>query len=266
MTHGYNMKISKKGKSSKKNLLISLILFMISILFFLYGIVIFSVHSGTYMYFVWFFLGLIFLLLGLITFFDKWKTVPKALKAILAVCFTLFGLLIVVTWSLMIPHFFDRGEKNADAVIVLGAQVKTTGPSTILKYRLDIAIDYLNENPSAVCIVSGYRGKTEPFSEAKGMKDYLVKQGISEERVIMEDKSKNSSKNLEYSKKLLPSEDASVVLVTNNTHMYRALAIARKKGYKNISGLSAETPRLFLLNNMLYESMSIVKNTVLRNM
>lgn len=260
------MSTNIKGKPSIKNIISALVFFVLSSFTFVYGIIILSVNSGTYMYFVWFFFGIIFLLLGIITLSNKWKSVPKWIRILIQIGFVSFGLLIVITWSQIIPHFSDNGEKNADAVIVLGAQVKETGPSTILKYRLDVAKEYLDENPDAVCIVSGYRGKTEPFSEAKGMKDYLVKQGISAERVVMEDKSKNSSKNLEYSKKLLPSEDASVVLVTNNTHMYRALAIARKKGYKNISGLSAETPRLFLLNNMLYESMSIVKNTVLRNM
>ena len=255
-----------KTKLSAKNIIPALILFILAAFTIWYGIVIFSVHSGSYMYFVWFALGIIFLVLGIITIRGRWGKVKKIIKLLIGLFFICFGLLIAITWSLIIPHFSDQGENNADAVIVLGAQVKKSGPSTILKYRLDAAIDYLNENPGTICIVSGYRGKTEPFSEAKGMKEYLVQQGIAEDRVIMEDKSRNSSQNLKFSKKLLPKNNASVVLVTNNTHMYRALRIAKKNGYTNISGLSAYTPKLFLLNGMLYESLSIVKNTVLGRM
>ena len=36
--------------------------------------------------------------------------------------------------------------KNLDYIIVLGAQVKESGPSVILRYRLDRAVSYLKEN------------------------------------------------------------------------------------------------------------------------
>lgn len=260
------MNTEPKKKLSAKNIILAVILFIIAALAFWYGSVILAVNSGTKFFMVWFALGIIFLVLGIITLSGKWNQVHKAIKILIALFFVCSGILIAVTWSLIIPHFNDSGEKNADAVIVLGAQVKKNGPSTVLRYRLDAAIVYLNENPDAVCIVSGYQGKKEPYTEAKGMKDYLKKQGIPESRIIMDDKSENSSQNLEYSKKLLPKDNAKVVLVTSNTHMYRALRIAKKNGYENISGLSAHTPKLFLLNGMLYESLSIVKNTVLGRM
>ena len=44
-------------------------------------------------------------------------------------------------------------------MIVLGAQVHADKPSVVLKYRLDEAILYLNENPETVCIVAGGQGK-----------------------------------------------------------------------------------------------------------
>lgn len=57
--------------------------------------------------------------------------------------------------------------RGLDYIIVLGAQVRKDGPSPVLKYRLDKAVEYLNENPDTVCIVSGGQGSNEPWSEAE---------------------------------------------------------------------------------------------------
>ena len=178
----------------------------------------------------------------------------------------LFLLVILLTWSRIIPHFNDRGKPGAEAVIVLGAQVRRSGPSTVLRFRLDAAVSYLQENPDTVCIVSGSQGPNEPFTEAEGMKTYLIGKGIPEDRILIEKKAKSTAENIEFSMKMLSSLDRPVVIVSNDFHMYRALSIAKRLGCADISGRSAGSPRLFLLNNMLYESAANVKNTVQGNM
>lgn len=64
--------------------------------------------------------------------------------------------------------------KNLDYIIVLGAQVKESGPSVILRYRLDRAVSYLKENDNTLVIVSGGQGANEKATEASVMKEYLV--------------------------------------------------------------------------------------------
>lgn len=64
--------------------------------------------------------------------------------------------------------------KNLDYIIVLGAQVKESGPSVILRYRLDRALSYLKENDNTLVIVSGGQGANEKATEASVMKEYLV--------------------------------------------------------------------------------------------
>lgn len=241
-------------------LIASILLFFAGGLAAAYGLFVRMANSGTGFYLVWIGLGALFLLLGLFTAAGWWSRVPKAVKIILLAVLASGLVLIAVTWSRIVPHFSDRGKAGADAVIVLGAQVRSTGPSTILKYRLNAAASYLKENPDAVCIVSGAKGKNEPFTEAQGMKEYLVEQGIPGKNILLEEKAENTAENLAYSRKLLPSEDASVVLVTNNFHVYRALALAKKQGYSDVSGLAAGSPKLYLPNNMLYESAAVLKN------
>ena len=62
----------------------------------------------------------------------------------------------------MISQMHADGREGLDYIIVLGAQVRKDGPSPVLKYRLDKAVEYLNENPDTVCIVSGGQGSNEP--------------------------------------------------------------------------------------------------------
>lgn len=150
-------------------------------------------------------------------------------------------------------------EKNdLDYIIVLGAQVYKDKPSSVLKYRLDRAITYLNENPNALCIVSGGKGENEPFSEGYGMKEYLVKNNIAENRIIIEDKSKSTKENLINSKKIINDETKTIGIVTNNFHMYRALLIAKKENI-NAYGVVASSKALYLPNNLLREFLALIK-------
>ena len=52
-------------------------------------------------------------------------------------------------------------------------------------------------------IVSGGRGRGEDITEASAMKDYLVSKGINKDMIIMEDKSKTTKENFDFSKKII---------------------------------------------------------------
>lgn len=151
---------------------------------------------------------------------------------------------------------------NFNYIIVLGAQVKENGPSAVLKYRLDVAIEYLNENPDTVCIVSGGQGYNEPFSEAKGMADYLKNQGIDVERIIQEDKSTTTVENIKFSMALMEQKNASVGVVANDFHVYRATQIAKKQGLHDVSGIAAYSSIPYLPNNILRECCGILVDIV----
>ena len=98
---------------------------------------------------------------------------------------------ITVLCGMITGEFKSKGQQNLDYIIVLGAQVRESGPSVVLQYRLDAAIDYLNKNPDTICIVSGGQGVNEPFSEAEGMAKYLLENGIEMDRILLEEMSKN---------------------------------------------------------------------------
>ena len=168
--------------------------------------------------------------------------------------------------SLILSGISTEEKQNLDYIIVLGAQVREDGPSTILQDRLDAALSYLQENPETICIVSGGQGVNEPLSEAEGMSDYLIAHGILSERILLEDTSRNTVENIRNSKELISNSDGSVGIVTNNFHVFRAVQIAKAQGLGDVYGISAYSHPLNLPNNVLRECCGILKDWLFRNL
>ena len=92
---------------------------------------------------------------------------------------------------------------NLDYVIVLGAKVDEQGMSNSLRERLDKAIEYSQDNPGTVLILSGGQGEDEPHSEAKVMYQYLLYNGVPPEQMVQENVSTSTVENIAYSKALI---------------------------------------------------------------
>jgi len=237
-----------------------------SLFCFAYCILICSIRSGTRFYLVWGMGGCFFLGLTAFLHFHMWSKLPHGLqKSILAVI--VFGALtFVIVEGCIISAYHAKGEPDLDYLIVLGAQVKEKGPSAALKFRLDTAYDYLVENEDTLCIVSGGQGANEPHSEAQGMYDYLLGKGIAKERLIMEDRSTDTSENIAFSSVFLDMEKDHVGIVTNNFHVFRGVHLAKHQGIRNVCGIAAPSNIYFQLNNMVREFFGILKDLVCGNL
>nr|WP_265588816.1 YdcF family protein [Terrisporobacter petrolearius] len=120
-------------------------------------------------------------------------------------------------------------------MIVLGAKVNKEGVSKTLKQRLDKAIEYYNENKHLNIIVSGGQGKDEVMSEAWAMKNYLVKNGVNKNNIILENKATTTLENIMFSKEIM--EDLKLenkaLIVTSDYHLFRGRFIASMLGIDN---------------------------------
>lgn len=239
-----------------------LLFLIISLACLFYGFKIKACETGTHYYVLWFFLSLFFSLLILAVYFSWWDKLPAALKIINIVFMFLVLFLFIILMVLILSKFKRKETDTFDYLIVLGSHVKKDGPSSILKYRLEIAESYLKQNSKTLCIVSGSQGSDEPFSEAFGMAYYLIKQGISSDRILLEDKSTNTYENISFSMKSFDLATKRIGIVTNNFHMFRALKIAKHLGIKNAEGLPAGSPSASLFHSMIYECGSIMKGLI----
>ncbi len=124
------------------------------------------------------------------------------------------------------------GVYEPETVIVLGCKTINGVPSVMLGARLDRAIEYLEENPQAVCVVTGGKGSDETEPEADTMERYLITKGIDKERIYKEDKATNTEENLQYSKEIIIKENLSenVIIVSESYHVYRGMRNAQKQG------------------------------------
>lgn len=239
---------------------------IIGVIFILYGIALRLVGVGTRFYLIWPVIGGVCLGIAAALHFDIWSKLPILVKRLTILLVALSIGVGVLVEGIIFSAFNTKGKDNLDYIIVLGAQVYEHGPSRVLKYRLDRAVEYLDENPDTKCIVSGGKGYNEPFAEAYGMKKYLVENGVDENRIVLEDKSENTVQNIQYSIKLIDADNMSVGILTNNFHMFRGLNIAKKQGIKNVCGVPAKSSITYLPNNMLREGFGVIKDFIKGNL
>lgn len=237
------------------------------VLCILYCIGIAIAGFGTYFFLIWGLMGVLSLLLAaLLANRELVARLPVWLKVMAITLFCMGLFLFGAVEGMILTQYQAYPAPGADYVIILGAQWKPEGPSEVLRRRLNSAVQYLNQNPDTMVIVSGGQGSNEPISEAAGMRQYLSDIGVSDERILMEDQSGNTMENLVFSGRLLDKENDRVVIVTNNFHMFRALRIAGKQGYAKVEGLAASSVTGFVPNNLLREFLGVVKDYVVGNL
>jgi uncharacterized SAM-binding protein YcdF (DUF218 family) len=161
-------------------------------------------------------------------------------------------------------HSLLVAPKDVDYMIILGARVKGTTPSLALQYRIDAAAQYLKDNQTTIAIASGGKGDGEAISEALAIKNGLVKQGVEEERIILESKSTDTVENITYSMKLIPDNLKTGLIVSNDFHIYRAKLIAKDLGLK-LAGLPADTPAIAIPKSYSREYLAITKYFIKRS-
>ena len=107
-------------------------------------------------------------------------------------------------------------NKKVDYVIILGARVKGEKPTKSLMERIKAATEYLRKNPEVKVIATGGQGKNEGVAEGLAIKRDLLKNGISEDRIILEDKSKNTVENFRFSLEKIENIENSKNILNNN--------------------------------------------------
>ena len=177
-----------------------------------------------------------------------------------------FGVAFVLILEGLIVFGGSRSmpEKPADDIIVLGALVEGETPSRTLQLRLDTAYQYLVAFPGAKAVLSGGQGNGEDISEAEAMRRYLAAKGIVPERLILENRSKNTYENFVFSLALLGDDkNLKICVVTSDFHMFRAKMLAWKLG-RSVDGWGSGTPPLLVPNYHYREMIGIMKDFIVR--
>ena len=147
----------------------------------------------------------------------------RVLCALLAAGFALFFVMEawVLTWAR------TDNDSPVTAVVVFGAGVNGTVPSLSLKVRLQAALDYVQDKPEVLIVVSGGQGPGEDITEARCMADWLIARGVDADRILLEERSTNTEENVRFSRELLAERGidplSSIAYVTADYHLCRAV-------------------------------------------
>lgn len=122
---------------------------------------------------------------------------------------------------------------GGDVGIILGMSMWGDEPSPGLKERLDYGLNLYKEGKFSRFIVSGGLDKPNlKYTEAQGMRNYLVQQGVPEDQIYLENKATSTYENLLFSKEIMDREGwTSAVIVTHTYHGRRSQEIAAELGY-----------------------------------
>ena len=185
------------------------------------------------------------------------------------------GLLILISsfclvQALITVQMKQKPEPDCEYLLILGCRVRGLEITKSLRYRLDAALAYLEQNEkhskdntqnkTIRIIVSGGQGPGEDISEAQAMKDYLCAHGIEASRIFMEAQSTDTEKNIAYSARFIPDKNAKIGVVSNDFHLFRAGMLVRAKGFHNVSTIAARSDEVLFLNYRVREYFGVLKD------
>lgn len=193
----------------------------------------------------------------------KWV---KALFALILLGVLVFGALL----GAVLHGSYDRVDGQPEIMVILGCQVKPWGPSVLLQDRINKAADYLHGHPDVIVVASGGQGPDEHMTEAQAIHDALVEQGIDSNRILLEERSRNTIQNLRYSMALLEEmgydTGADTVVVSNGFHLTRVrmLWVRIHGDDDNLSTLAAPSSHVPSRFKMyIREPIALVKSFIL---
>lgn len=177
----------------------------------------------------------------------------------------LFSLLLLIVFVDRLPR---ASLNNPTHLVVLGAGLDAQNqPGEILQTRLDLARQLLQQDPQLKALLSGGQGQDEGSSEALAMQSYLLKAGISADRLLLEDQSHSTRDNLKFSRELLAQQAGIVrpVILTSDFHWYRASLMAERQGWSEFGVQTSSTPWWQLLACWPREYLALINDLYLKD-
>lgn len=184
--------------------------------------------------------------------------IPRGLLITGRTLIALAAVFFFLVQGMIIHGMVASAPQGLDYLVILGARVNGTEPSPALQMRSEVAAEYLLSNPDTIAIASGGMGEGENMTEAECIAGILKEAGVPEERILLEDKATSTAENMRFSYAMMDSPYATVGVVTNGYHMYRAQLIARSNGDHPIYGVSAGSSLFMLPHTMTREFIGLV--------
>lgn len=175
---------------------------------------------------------------------------------------------IMEFWSWMnremkkIPDVLPDGlpEDDSLCIVVLGYGLESDGDmKPELVGRMETALNCAEKYPNAyvLCTGGGTAAGNKNVTEAGQMSKWLIAQGVDESRIIVEQRSRTTAMNAQYSCRLLREEYPqvrSLALVTSDYHIRRGCLVFNTESVLTDSGLEIVGNAVYVANRDVTET------------
>ncbi|MEP7383680.1 MAG: YdcF family protein [Gemmatimonadota bacterium] len=139
--------------------------------------------------------------------------------------------LLVAAWLLSLTGVLvwgtREGARPSDAIVVLGAAQYDGRPSPVLKARLDHALELWNRGLAPHVILTGGRGAGDTTTEAAVGRAYLLRRGVPDKAMLLENAGRSTDESLGSVAKLMSAQRLhEAILVSDPFHMMRLQILA----------------------------------------
>jgi len=143
----------------------------------------------------------------------------------------------------MIQRFWmidDHPPSNPGCFVIPSYALKNSSlPTRPTRAQIELAFEWWKKFPDAKLIMSTGDNQGLGIPNSRVMADYAFSLGLPRESAIEEDQSRNTYENLLYSEKIIKARNLGPpTLVTLDLYTRRAVATARKMGWKDFCWLS----------------------------
>ncbi|WP_281887151.1 YdcF family protein [Paenibacillus sp. YYML68] len=178
-----------------------------------------------------------------------------------AIAALLLAAIWVGTVQLRMSLMPEQPLDKHDVAIVLGAALWHDKPSPALRERLNRAVELYEAGITSKLIVTGgYDRPDSVLTEAEGMRNYLVENGIPEEDIYLENLARSTYENLKYSRQIMDEQRwESAVIVTHRYHAVRALDIAQYLEYEQPKAAPMDSNVLMMSWHRGRETLALAK-------
>lgn len=114
-------------------------------------------------------------------------------------------------------------------VVTLGQRLQSESLHPQLRKRVDLSIEAFRETDAPYLIFTG--GQTNPAvpkAECEAMRDYAVKQGVSPNRILLDENARDTKGNAYFTRRIVEDLDSDITriyLVSSQVHANRAAYI-----------------------------------------
>ncbi len=171
------------------------------------------------------------------------RLVKIAAIALVAIIIGLAALVVRTARRIERQSTIDEA-RPADVIVILGAAEYRGKPSPVLKGRLDHGLELYRDKKAQLVMTTGGAGGDPVFTEGEVGRDYLVRQGVPSEAILVESEGETTMHSIAAAGEIMRRmELKSCIVVSDGYHIYRAKKMLQKLGFQVYGSPRPEAPR-----------------------